>query len=112
MTTPLETTLAGLWKAHRPEARVVPTKNHREPNCGEVGTKLPSQNQASTAVVPGVPTVPTVFEDNHAREATDGGLDRWAAWQERAAILEYCGGLGRMAAEAAASAELGYQAEG
>lgn len=112
MTTPLETTLAGLWRAHRPASAVVPTKSHREPNSGEVRTKIAAQKQAATGAVPGVPTVPTGFEDNRAREAAEGGLDRWAAWQERAAILEYCGGLGRAAAETAASAELGYRAEG
>lgn len=111
MTTPLEATLAGLWRAHRPASDMVPTKNHREPNSGEVGTEIASQKQSATGAVPGVPTVPTVLKDNRAREAAKGGLDRWAAWQERAAILEYCGALGRAAAEEAATAELGYRAE-
>lgn len=61
------------------------------------------------AAVPGVPGVPTVLEDHRVGAAAGGEGDRWAAWQERAAVLEYCGGFNRLEAETRATTELGYR---
>lgn len=110
MTTRLEDTLADLWRKHRPEAAgVVPTKIHREPDFAKVGTKKGEPDQKAMAAVPGVPGVPTILEDHRVRATAGGEGDRWAEWEERAAILEYCGGFNRLEAEARASAELGYR---
>lgn len=109
MTTGLEATLADLWRRHRPEAAdVVPTKIDREPDFAKVGTKKADLDQSAAFVVPGVPSVPTTFEDHRARAFAGGEVSGWAEWQERAAILEYCGGFSRLEAEARASSELGY----
>lgn len=73
-----------------------------EPAAERVGTENPSPDQGDGRPVPTVPAVPTKNEEAAQREA-----DASAAWQERAAILEYDGGFSRAEAEARATAELG-----
>jgi len=109
VTTRLENTLADLWRKHRPDAPgVVPTKIDREPFSAEVGTEKGSNDQCFTGAVPTVPTVPTILEDNRVRAPMMSDDDHRAAWEERAAVLEFCGGFNRLEAEIRASAELGY----
>jgi hypothetical protein len=78
-----------------------PPKSRWEPPTGAVGTEIPSRDQPLAPRVPTVPTVPTEIETPPPRSAGDAHGD----WEERAAILEFEGGLPRAAAEARATAE-------
>ncbi len=75
-----------------------------EPSAEPVGTENASPDQTDGGPAPRVPTVPTENEEVAQSEA-----DVWAAWEERAAILEYDGDFERAEAEARATAELGYR---
>jgi hypothetical protein len=72
-----------------------------------VGTDKSTRDQSLKPVGPPVPGVPT--ENGKAGNGT-ADLERdtaRAAWEERAAIIEFESGLGRTQAEAQASVELG-----
>lgn len=60
-----------------------------------VGTQKPQLGQILTVDVPTVPTVPTDTDDDERMS----GDAPWEAWEERAAILEFDGGLDRGTAE-------------
>ena len=101
-----------LWNAIRaaqlrwsPDAAERFTPNFRwEPFGQEVGTDQPLTQQG---VAGAVHTVPTVHTEKHKTEHCTRAEAR-AAWEERAAILEYEGGLSRREAEYQAAAELGF----
>jgi hypothetical protein len=101
-----------LWSAIRaahlrwsPDAAERFTPNFRwEPLGHEVGTAQPLMQQG---VAGAVHTVPTVHTEKHKTEHRTRAEAR-AAWEERAAILEYEGGLSRCEAEGQAAAELGF----
>jgi len=61
-----------------------------------VGTEKPASNQGDKVFGSHVPTVPAKNREGAQCKAADA----WAAWEERAAILEYDGGLDRIEAEA------------
>lgn len=110
MTARLEDTLAALWRRHRPDAPgAVPSEIDREPISAKVGTKKAEPDQRASGPVPTVPTVPAISEDSPARARSLDHAERWMLWQERSAILEFCGGLSRLEAEDRATSELGYR---
>lgn len=95
--------LAGaIAAARRQFGAAAPASGNRERGFAEVGTRNSSANQTDGGSVPTGPTVPTAGEDTrqHADEA-----DRLAAYEERAAIMEFDGGLDRQEAERRASRE-------
>jgi len=78
---------------------------NREPDDAEVGTGNSFVGQTTSAPVPSGPTVPSA--GGHTREPDDES-DMLAAFEERAAIMEYDGGLDRDEAERLARIDLGF----
>lgn len=74
-----------------------------EPQSEKVGTAFRQSDQALAIPVPTVPTVPTPERDTLSSTMADAHVSAWADWVERAAILEFSGGLGRGEAEARAA---------
>ena len=109
MTTGLENTLAALWRQHRPEvANAVPIAIEREPERKLPGTENADQDQTVIAAVPAVPTVPSVSEHQQRLTHAERREAEAMEWQERAAVLEFSGGLSREDAEQQAALELNY----
>jgi hypothetical protein len=79
-----------------------------EPPEVVVGTGNSEADQELTNPVPTVPTVPTVQEEFRRQTRAERLAEERAAWEERAAVLEFEGGLDRAAAEQLAAEELGY----
>jgi hypothetical protein len=106
-----------LWKAIRaaherwsPEtAERFPPPPEWEPADAEVGTENGQAGQELTAPVPTVPTVPTLPDEFRRATRAERLAEERAAWEERAAILEFDAGLGREEAERQAAEELGYR---
>lgn len=90
--------------ARRQFGAVAPAGGNREPEFAEVGTRISSADQTDSGAVPAGPTVPTAEKD--ARQPVDE-IDRLAAFEERAAIMEFDGGLDREEAERRARIEAG-----
>ncbi len=80
-----------------------PAQSEWEPPAERLGTDKAFSDQELEGWVPTVPTVPT---EKHKRQHRTRA-EALAEWQERAAILEFEGGLSRAEAEAQATAELG-----
>ena len=78
---------------------------NREPDDTEVGTEVSLDSQTTSAPVPSGPTVPSA--GGHTRDSDDES-DLLAAFEERAAIMEYDGGLDRDEAEQRARIDLGF----
>ena len=96
--------LAGAIAAARAQfGAAAPASGNRERGSAEVGTGNSSADQIDSGSVPTGPTVPTAGKDTrqHADEA-----DRLAAYEERAAIMEFDGGLDREEAERRARVEV------
>ncbi len=74
-----------------------------------MGTENSELNQGDTTTVPTVPTVPGAFEEFRRPTRAEQQLQDRAAWEERASVLEFEGGMEREAAEQAAADELGYR---
>lgn len=100
-TDPLAGAIAA---ARRQFGAAAPASGNRERGFAEVGTRNSSANQTDGGSVPTGPTVPTAGED--ARQHVDE-IDRLAAYEERAAIMEFDGGLDRQEAERRAQEDLG-----
>lgn len=69
-----------------------------EPSQADVGTAIDIFNQIDRPSVPTVPTVPTLKQGDWGWEAQPT-VEELAIWEERAAILEFDGGLDRETAE-------------
>lgn len=109
MTKGLENALAALWRQHRPEAgEVVPIAVEREPEQAQAGTEKASEDQKLVESVPAVPTVPSISEQPQPLTRAERREAEAMEWQERAAVLEFSGGLSREEAEEQAAAELNY----
>jgi len=63
--------------------------------------------QGFAAAVPRSPAVPIEKQDMPQRAAAEVAAAAWVAWEERAAIREFEGGMSRREAEAATAQELG-----
>jgi len=57
--------------------------------------------------VPGAPTVPTEIDKRQRCAKPEGAGAALAEWEERAAIIEFDGGMSRAEAERRATEELG-----
>lgn len=101
---PLAEALRKAYAALSPEGvERFPLKLEWEPLSHVVGTDKPQQDQGVKATVPAVPTVPTNFE--YIQHCTPE--EALAAWDERAAIREFDGGMSRETAEELTTCELG-----
>ena len=83
----------------------LPPKFEWQPLGGEVVT---DQALIGQGVAGAVTTVATVATEKHKTEHCARAEAR-AAWEERAAILEYSGGLSRAEAERRATVEMGFE---
>lgn len=92
-TDPLAGAIAA---ARRQFGAAAPASGNRERGFAVVGTRNSSASQTDGGSVPTGPTVPTAGEG--AREYVDE-IDSLAAYEERAAIIEFDGGLDREEAE-------------
>lgn len=83
-----------------------PSKPKWEPSAKGLGTGKADTDQQARASVPTVPTVPIKwgYGTQRTQPITD---DQLAAWEERAAVLEFDGGMSRPEAERNAALELG-----
>jgi hypothetical protein len=106
----LEDELAALWGRHRPGERA---GSHPFPMGTAPAVEWEPENSAVkqqlTEPVPGIPTVPTEFDKGVEPGSAGCGLAGMVEWEERAAILEFDGGMSRREAELRAAAELGFQ---
>ncbi len=95
--------LRGAYEHHAPDRLAgFPTLPGREPRGGETGTAKLEGKPALGAAVPKVPTVPGFIGHKGPTEPPGGPGD----WEERAAIMEFDGGLSREEAERLAWVEL------
>ncbi len=88
-----------------------PVENHWEPLADELGTEKPYSDQSVKSKVPTVPRVPTENGTMPRRIPTEATSTTLAAWDERAAIREYDGGMSRREAELHTTMELGPRPE-
>ena len=84
-----------------------PVVSNREPESPTLGTDFRASDQSVSGQVPRVPTVPSENEDRSQRTPAPDLAEAWAAWQARAAIREYDGGMTRQVAELLTAMELG-----
>lgn len=77
-----------------------------EPGREKVGTAFRQSDQGLARAVPTVPTVPTSERDTLSFEGPDAHVSAWVEWGERAAILEFSGGLDRLEAEVRAAVQM------
>jgi len=105
-----------LWRAIKaaherwsPEtAERFPPAPQWEPPGPTVGTENCAPDQEVMETVPTVPAVPAQFDEIHQDGRAQQLADQHMAWEERAAILEFSGGLTREEAERVAAEQVGY----
>jgi hypothetical protein len=95
--------LRGAYERHAPDRLArFPAFPGREPLGGEPGTEIPHSFPHDVAAVPRIPKVPVQNPDEGPLRAPFDLAD----WEERAAIMEYDGGLSREEAERVAWEDL------
>jgi hypothetical protein len=98
--TQFDEELAALWRRYRSDA---PAGSHRSrQRDGENQKWEPRKadiNQSVAGAVPTVPAIPTSFDKIQTHAPAEVVEIDPGEWEERAAILEYEGGLDRAAAE-------------
>ena len=92
-------------RAFRAIGELFPTADKWEPKSAPPGTEKPTpRSKSGGGRFPGSQGSQRREDRAHHVES-----DAWAAWEERAAILEYDGGFSRAEAEARATAEPEYR---
>lgn len=104
---PLWAALKGAYARWSIEAAArFPLVSKWEPPQGLVGPEKNVTDLTVDSRVPTVPAVPTEIHNNRRETQLDPAAEAMAAWDERAAIVEYDGGLSREEAERAATEAL------
>ena len=88
-----------------------PVESHWEPQTEELGTENTYADQPVNVAVPKVPRVPSEKGTMPHRIGAEAAFEALTAWDERAAIRQYDGGMSRREAEHHTAMELGPRPE-